>query len=353
MSHKACDNIAPMRFALSLLLAVSAYAANYPAPVEHDWIVRDFRFHTGQVLPELRLHYTTVGEPSGQPVLILHGTSGSGGNFLEPRFSEELYGPGQSLDATRYFVILPDAIGHGQSSKPSDGLKGQFPQYNYDDMVRAQYRLVTEHMGIRHLRLIIGGSMGGMHAWMWGEMYPAFADALMPLQCLPREIAGINRMLRRVVIDGIRNDPEWQSGNYQKPPSKALFAATVGSLALFGEPVQLYNSAPTREKADAEFDRRISEAGSSDINNMLYAFEASRDYNPAPDLERIQARVIAINTADDSVNQPELGVMEREIKRVKNGTYVLIPRSAPTNGHSSYRIGILYAKYLTELLAGR
>jgi homoserine O-acetyltransferase/O-succinyltransferase len=342
-----------MRFALCLLIAVSAYAANYPAPAEGDWVVRDFKFHTGQVLPELRLHYTTLGAPTGQPILILHGTMGSGVSFTAPAFAEVMFGPGQPLDARRYFIIIPDNIGRGKSSKPSDGLRGQFPQYNYDDMVRAQYRLVSEHLGVRHLRLIIGGSMGGMHAWMWGEMYPDFMDALMPLQCLPVEIAGINRMLRRVLTDGIRNDPEWKNGNYDKPPVRGLIAAMEANLALFNNPIDLYKSFPTREQADKEFDKRVAEWTKDDANDLLYIYDASRDYNPAPGLAKIQARVMAINTADDTVDPPELGIMEREMKRVKLGSYVVIPRSEPTNGHPSYMIGKLYTKYVAELLAGK
>ena len=339
-----------MRCSLWLLFTVSAFAANYPAPVEDDWIVRDFRFQTGEVIPELRLHFTTVGASSGQPVLILHGTGGSGTSFLDPQFAGELFGPDQPLDARRYFIILPDAIGSGKSSKPSDGLKGQFPHYTYDDMVRAQYRLVAEHIGVSHLKLVMGGSMGGMHAWMWGEMYPDFMDALMPLQCLPVEIAGMNRMLRRVVIDSIRNDPEWRNGDYQNQPIRGLVAASYGTLALFGNRLKLYESAPTREQADAAFDRRIAQAAKDDANDILYAYDSSRDYNPAPGLEKIRARVMAINTADDAVNPPELGVMEREITRVKNGTYELIPLSGDTNGHGSYHIGRLYKHHLTKLL---
>ncbi len=348
-----------MRFTLCLLLTASVYAATYPAAVESDWVVRDFRFHTGQTLPELRLHYTTVGSPSGQPVLILHGTGSNGKAFLEPvvpdmpAFADEMFGPGQPLDAKRYFIILPDAIGHGKSSKPSDGLKGQFPQYNYGDMLQAQYRLVTEHMGLRHLRLIIGGSMGGMHAWMWGEKYPEFMDALMPLQCQHREIGGMNRMLRRIAIDGIRNDPDWQNGNYDRPPTRGLFAVMEAALVLFGDPVGLYKLAPTRDMADAEFDRRVADFLKRDANDLLYAFDASSDYNPGKELEKVQARVIAINTADDSVNPPDLGVMQQDIKRVKHGTYMLIPRTAPSTGHNSYRIGKLYTNYVAGLLARR
>jgi homoserine O-acetyltransferase len=334
-----------------LALPAPAPAANYPAPVEGDWVARDFRFGTGEVLPELRLHYRTVGEPAGEPVLILHGTGGSGAAFLKDSFAGELFGKGQPLDATRYYIILPDSIGTGGSSKPSDGLKGRFPSYTYEDMVRAQYRLVTEHLGIRHLRLILGGSMGGMHAWIWGELYPGFMDALMPLQSLPVEIAGMNRMLRRVVIDGIRNDPEWKDGEYERQPVKGLTIAQYGSLALFGNPAALYAAAPTRAKADEAFDQRISQGmRSADANNLLHQYEASRDYNPEPGLETIQATVIAINTADDTVNPPELGILEREIARVPHGRMVVIPRGSGSIGHGSYLVGSLYKEFLTELL---
>jgi homoserine O-acetyltransferase len=340
-----------MRFGFCLLFAIPLFAATYPTPVENDWMIRDFRFQNGELLPELRLHYATVGAPSGEPVMLLHGTGGSGATFLEPEFGRELFGPGQPLDANRYFIILPDGIGAGKSSKPSDGLKGRFPHYNYEDMVRAQHRLVTEHLGVSHLRLILGGSMGGMHAWMWGEIYPDFMDALMPLQCLPVEIAGMNRMLRRVVIDSIRNDPDWRNGDYQKPPVRGLVGATYGALALFGNRLKLYQAAPTREQADAAFDRRVALAAKEDANDILYAYESSGDYNPAPGLEKIRARVLAINTADDIVNPPELGIMEREMKRVRNGVYELIPLSADTAGHGSYHSGRLYRQYLTNLLA--
>ena len=330
---------------------ISASTPNYPVPKEGDWVVRDFQFHTGEVMPELRLHYRTIGSPSGEPVLILHGTGGDGTRFLADSFSGVLFGQGQPIDATRYSIILPDAVGHGKSSKPSDGLKARFPKYNYADMVRAQYRLVTEHLGVRHVRLIIGGSMGGMHAWLWGEMYPDFMDALMPLQCLPVEIAGINRMLRRIVLDSIRNDPEWRDGNYEKQPVHGLTVAQYGTLAMFGSPLQLYDASPTRAMADAAFDKRIKDGVAVvDANDMLYQFHASSDYNPAPDLEKIVARVVAINTEDDSVNPPELGIMDREIRRVKNGCYVLVRRSTETTGHGSYSTGSVYVKYLRDLL---
>jgi homoserine O-acetyltransferase len=335
-------------------IAATASAATYPTPRDAEWELHDFQFHTGEVLPILKLHYRTVGEPTGEPVLILHGTGGSGATFLIDSFAGALFGAGQPLDASRYFIVLPDEIGHGGSSKPSDGLRTRFPRYNFDDMVQAQYRLVTEHLGVRHLRLIIGGSIGGMQAWLWGERYPTFMDAVMPLQCLTVEVAGLNRMLRRIVIDGIRNDPDWKNGEYQRQPLRALTIAQYGALALFGTPLPQWKATPTRALADAAFDKRIADGvAANDANDMLYQYEASADYNPTADLGKIQARVIAVNTEDDTVNQPELGVMEREIKRVDRGRYVLVRRSDATIGHGSYRVGKLFAPYILELLAVR
>jgi len=339
---------------IAFALPVVHAAANYPLPKEADWVIRDFHFSTGEILPEVRIHYTTVGKPTGDPVLILHGTTRSGSMFLVPSFADEMFGAGQPLDASKYFVIMPDAIGSGKSSKPSDGLKGRFPRYTYEDMVRAQYRLVSEHLGIGHLRLIIGGSMGGMHVWMWGEMYPDFMDGLMPLQCLPVEVAGMNRMLRRVVIDSIRTDPEWRNGDYDEQPTKGLIAAQYGILALFADPVLIYKAAPTGAQADASFDQRIAQgAAATDANDLLYQYEASRDYNPSPTIEKIRASLIAINTADDSANPPELGIMEREIARLPHGRYVLVPRSVDTIGHLSYPVAKLYKRYVIELLSFR
>jgi homoserine O-acetyltransferase/O-succinyltransferase len=333
------------------LITATASAATYATPREGTWELHDFRFHTGKVLPILKLHYRTVGESTGEPVLILHGTGGSGAAFLVDSFAGELFGAGKPLDASRYFIIIPDGIGHGGSSKPSDGLRTRFPRYDFDDMVRAQYRLLTEHLGVRHLRLIIGGSIGGMQAWLWGERYPGFVDALMPLQCLPVEIAGLNRMLRRVILDGIRSDPDWKNGQYQTEPLRALTIAQYGAMALFGAPLRVWRAAPTRALADAAFDKLIANAvAGKDANDMLYQYEASTDFDPAADLGKIQARVIAINTEDDTVNQPELGVMEREIRKVPRGRYVLVPRGDSTIGHGSYTVGMLFAQYIVELL---
>ena len=325
-------------------------AADYPTPVESDWVVRDFRFHTGETLPELRLHYITVGARSGEPVLILHGTNGNGRGFLRPDFAGELFGAGQPLDAATHFLILPDAIGAGKSSKPSDGLRTGFPQYNYDDMAHAQYRLVKEHLGVGHLRLVLGTSMGGMLAWVWGEKYPDFMDALLPTAAQPTAMAGRNWMLRRMVVDLIRNDPEWNGGNYTQQPHSLKLAQVYFSVATSGGTQAIYHAAPTREKADQILNQRLAQPSNADANDVIYQMEASRDYDPAPNLESIRARVMAINSADDERNPAELGVMEREIKRVKQGRYVLIPTGPETRGHGTMGLAKLWKQYLAEFL---
>jgi homoserine O-acetyltransferase/O-succinyltransferase len=313
-------------------------------------VVRDFRFHTGETLPELRLHYITVGARSGEPVLILHGTNGNGRGFLRPDFAGELFGPGQPLDAATHFLILPDAIGAGKSSKPSDGLRTGFPQYNYDDMAQAQYRLVKEHLGVGHLRLVLGTSMGGMLAWVWGEKYPDFMDALLPTAAQPTAMAGRNWMLRRMVVDLIRNDPEWNGGNYTQQPHSLKLAQVYFSVATSGGTQAIYHAAPTREKADQILNQRLAQPSNADANDVIYQMEASRDYDPAPNLESIRARVMAINSADDERNPAELGVMEREIKRVKQGRYVLIPTGPETRGHGTMGLAKLWKQYLAEFL---
>lgn len=338
---------------LSLFVSGSLWAANYPAPREASWVVRDFRFHTGDVLPELRLHFTTVGDPTAEPVLILHGTDGAGTNLLNPGFAGELFGPGQPLDATRYFIILPDALGAGKSSKPSDGLRTKFPRYNYDDMVRAQHRLVSEHLGVRRLRLVLGQSMGGMHVWIWGTMFPDFMDALVPMASMPVEVAGRNWMTRRMLIESIRSDPEWNGGNYTRQPRSLHIAQTYFSIATSGGNQALYKAAPTREKADQLVTKRLAQASRRDANDFIYQYDASRDYNPAPKLESIKARLLAINSADDERNPPELGIMEREIKRVAQGRYVLIPASEETSGHGTTSRAKWWKHHLEEFLQPR
>jgi homoserine O-acetyltransferase/O-succinyltransferase len=339
-----------MRSLAITLAALPSLAADYPVPKEGSWVVRDFRFHSGEVLPELRLHYTTVGAPTGDPVLILHGTTGSGTGMLTPAFAGELFGPGQPLDATRYYIILPDAIGHGKSGKPSDGLRTSFPKYNYEDMVDAQYRLVSEHLGVRHVRLVLGYSMGGMETWIFAQKYPGFMDVAVPMASLPTEMSSRNWMLRRLIIDSIRNDPEWMNGNYTKQPRTAQFASVFYGIATNGGNLALYKAAPTREKADQLLDQRLSGRFTADANDVLYQWDSSRDYNPSAGLERIQAVLLAINSADDERNPPELGVLDREIKRVKNGRVLLIPASDQTAGHGTTAQARFWKKELGELL---
>jgi len=332
------------------LMAVSAWAAEYPQPREADWIARDFRFHTGETVPELRLHYTTVGEPTGLPVLILHGTTGSGTAMLTPAFAGELFGPGQPLDARKYFVVLPDSVGTGKSSKPSDGLRTKFPRYNYDDMVAAQHRLVTEGMGIRHLRLVLGNSMGGMHTWVWGVRHPQFMDALVPMASQPTEMSGRNWMMRRMLIDAIRNDPDWNEGNYTSQPRAIRIANVFYGIATNGGSQAYHKLAPTRELADKLLDERLAAPFQADANDFLYQWDASRDYNPAPGLERIASALLAINSADDERNPPELAVMERELKRVRNGRIYLIPASEETRGHGTTAMAKFWKRQLEEFL---
>ncbi len=341
------------RVMLGLALALTALpglAADYPAPREGDWIVRDFKFHTGEILPELRLHYATVGMPTGEPVLILHGTTQSGASMLSPVFGGELFGPGQPLDASRYYVILPDAIGHGKSSKPSDGLRTGFPKYNYEDVVDAQYRLVTEHLGLRRLRLILGFSMGGMETWIFAQKYPGLTDVAVPMASLPTEMSGRNWMLRRLITDSIRNDPEWKNGNYSRSLRSAQFASVFYGLATNGGNQALHKAAPTREKADELVNQRLNASFNADANDVLYQWDSSRDYNPSAGLERVQAVLLAINSADDERNPPELGVLDREIKRVKNGRVLLIPASDQTAGHATVFYARFWRKEVGDLL---
>ena len=343
-----------------LLLATAslpARAQTNPVPAQGDFTIRGFKFDSGEVLPELKLHYRTLGTPRRDAagvvrnaVLVMHGTGGSGGGFISDQFAGVLFKPGQLLDATKYFIILPDAIGHGQSSKPSDGLHARFPHYGYNDLVTAHYRLLTEGLGVNHLRLVMGTSMGGMHTWVWGEKYPDFMDALMPLASLPAQIAGRNRMMRRMVIDSIKSDPEWNNGEYKSQP-RGLTAAIYTLLFMTSSPLQWYKQAPTREAADRFFDDMVRrQLSRTDANDMLYAFDASRDYDPGPNLERIKAPLIAINSADDQVNPPELGILEREIKRVKRGRYVLIPISDRTRGHGTHSVPELWKEHLATML---
>jgi homoserine O-acetyltransferase len=336
--------------ALLSMFALSAVAAEYPAPRESDWVARDFKFHTGETMSELRLHYTTIGDPAREPVLILHGTTGSGSSMLTPAFAGELFGAGQPLDATRYFIILPDALGAGKSAKPSDGMRAKFPQYNYDDMVLAQYRLVTESLGIHHLRLVIGNSMGGMHTWTWGVTYPDFMDALVPMASQPIEMSSRNWMTRRMLIDAVRKDPAWNNGNYTTQPPSLRMAKVFFGIATSGGTLAYQAMAPTREKADQLVDAREAAPFAADANDFLYQFDASRDYNPAPGLERIRAALLAINSADDERNPPESGLMEQALKRVKNGRLLLIPASTETRGHGTTGNAVFWKQQLKDFL---
>ncbi len=345
-----------MRLLSMLSVAVTVLAISMPAQAqnlvvrESDWVVRDFRFHTGEVLPELRLHYRTLGAPTGEPVLFLHGTGGSGANFLNDNYSGQLVAPGGPLDASRYFIIMPDAIGHGGSSKPSDGLRARFPRYNYDDMVAAQYRLVTEHLGVGHVRMVMGTSMGGMHAWLWGGKYPGFMDMIVPFASSPVAMSGRNWMLRRMLIDAIRADSGWRDGNYTTQPTAWRTAQVYFGIATGGGALALYTAAPTRAQADALVTARLSAAAANDTNDILYQFESAGDYDPTPGLSKITARVLAINSADDERNPPELGVMEQAMTRLKDGRYVLLPVTATSRGHGTTQNATLWKQHLTAAL---
>jgi homoserine O-acetyltransferase/O-succinyltransferase len=331
---------------------------NYPAPVEGDYVITDFKFRSGETLPELKMHYRTIGTlktnsagVAENAILIGHGTGGAGTSLLNPTFANVLFGPGQLLDATKYFIILPDGIGHGGSSKPSNGLHAKFPHYTYDDMVAALHEVLTKKLGVNHLRLVMGTSMGGMQTWVWGEMYPDFMDALMPLASNPVEIAGRNRIWRFMAIDAIRSDPDWMGGEYKTQPMRALTTAEDLLLLAGSAPLNWQAVAPTREAAEKFYlDRFKPAVARLDANDLIYQLDASREYNPAPKLELIKAPLIAVNSADDFINPPELGMIEREIKRVKRGKFVMLPITEQTRGHGTHTIAKIWQGYLKELL---
>ena len=342
---------------LSALAASFAFAADYPTPIEGDYTIRDFKFTSGETLSDLRLHYRTLGKPekdaqgkTTNAVLIMHGTTGSGAQFIRPEFAGELFGKDQPLDATKFFIVLPDGIGHGKSSKPSDEMHAKFPRYGYLDMIEAQYRLLTKGLGVNYARLVMGTSMGGMHTWLWGELHPDFMEALMPLASLPTQISGRNRAWRRTVIDAIRNDPAWNGGEYQtQPPSLRTVAEMLWFMS--SNPVLRQNEAPTLSKTDQLLDKFVEQiVKTDDANDVLYAVEASHDYDPGPNLEKIRAPLLAINSADDLINPPELGILEREIKRVPRARAIVIPLSDKTRGHGSHTIAALWKDHLVELL---
>jgi homoserine O-acetyltransferase len=342
---------------LLIIAASSALAADYPAPSEGDYTIRDFKFASDETLPELHVHYRTLGKPekdaqgkTTNAVVIMHGTTGSGAQFIRPEFAGELFGKDQPLDATKFFIVLPDGIGHGKSSKPSDGVHAKFPRYGYLDMVEAQYRLLTEGLDVNHARLVMGTSMGGMHTWLWGELHPDFMDALMPLASLPAQISGRNRAWRRIVIDAIRNDPDWRGGDYEKQPPSLRTAAEM-LWFVSSNPVLRQKEAPALAKTDEVLDKFVDGiVKADDANDVLYALEASRDYDPGPNLEKIRAPLLAINSADDLINPPDLGILEREIKRVPRGRAVVIPLSDHTRGHGSHTMAALWKDQLLRLL---
>jgi homoserine O-acetyltransferase/O-succinyltransferase len=333
------------------LSAVTAEAADFPTPRETDWFAPGFRFHTGDVMAALRLHYTTIGDPGKPAVLILHGTGQSGTAMLTPSFAGPLFGPGQPLDATQYFIILPDALGAGRSAKPSDGMRTQFPAYNYDDMVLAQYRLVTEGLHIQHLRLVLGNSMGGMHTWLWGVTYPTVMDALVPMASQPTEMASRNWMTRRLLIETIRQDPAYRDGNYTAQPPSLRLANVFMGIATSGGTLAYQAAAPTRDAADRLVDERLAAPPPADANDYIYQWNASRDYNPAPQLDKVTAPVLAINSADDERNPPETGVMLNALRHVKSAHLLLIPASAETHGHGTTSFAKLWQQQLREFLA--
>lgn len=330
------------------LAAAAPAAAQYPEPREAVWVARDFRFHTGEVMPELRLGYLTIGEPSGTPVLVLHGTAGSSRSMISPAFAGQLFGPGQPLDAAKHYIIIPDALGAGKSSRPSDGMRARFPQFNYADILAAQHRLLTEGLGISHVRLVIGNSMGGMLAWLWGVTHPEFMDAIVPMAAQPTAMSGRNWMLRRMMIETIRRDPAYQHGNYTSQPASLSLAFLFFNIATNGGSQALQKAAPSRAAADAILDQRLAQPATADANDLIYMYEASRDYDPEPLLGRIRARVLAINSADDERNPHETGLMAAAMARIPHARLLLIPGSTETAGHGTAG----QARFWREELAG-
>src|ERR1700742_1840860 len=343
---------------LSVSAALGAAAAEEARPLEGDYVIHDFHFASGETLPELRMHYTFFGKPKRDPqgrvtnaVLIMHGTGGSGRSLVNERFSSVLFRKGQLLDAEKYYIILPDGIGHGKSSKPSDALRTRFPQYSYQDMVLAQYLLLTKGLDVNHLRLVMGTSMGCMHTFMWGEAYPDFMDALMPMAWLPVQIAGRNRVWRKMAMDGIHTDPEWKNGDYTTQPAEGIRIALDFLIIAGSAPIPMQKSLPTRDDADKYLEKYFHDRWSGiDANDMLYQVSASRDYDPSANLEKIKAQVLWMNSADDFINPPDLGIAEREVKRLQHGKYILIPASEQTHGHGTHTFAAIWKDHMAELL---
>jgi homoserine O-acetyltransferase/O-succinyltransferase len=345
-------------FLCAAAICTWAQAETWPAPSEGDYTIKNFRFDSGESLPELKMHYRTLGtlkkDKQGHAtnaVLIMHGTGGDGKQFLRDIFAGELFAPGQPLDAAKFYIVLIDDIGHGESSKPSNGLHAKFPHYDYNDMLVAEHAVLAEKLKVDHLRLVMGTSMGGMHTWLWGEKYPDFMDALMPLASLPVQISGRNRMLRKMLMDSIRTDPEWNGGDYTHPPHGLVGALNI-LLIMGSSPLQWQKEAPTRDAADKFLDERIARyMKDTDANDLLYQVDASRDYDPQAKLGTIKAPLLAVNSADDQINPPELGILEREIKNVPHGRAVVIPISDATYGHGTHTRAAVWKDHLVELLA--
>jgi homoserine O-acetyltransferase/O-succinyltransferase len=334
-----------------MLTAYGAGAADISNPDEGDFVLNDFEFHDGTTM-DLNVHYYTVGDPANEAVVLLHGTTGTGKSMLSPNFTDALYGPGQPLDADKYYLIFPDAIGTGGTTKPSDGLRASFPHYNLDDMVDAQYRLLVEGLGLSHVRLILGYSMGGMNVWTWGIRYPEFSDALIPMASLPAPMAGRNWMMRRMIIDSVRTDPAWNNGNYTEQPPNLRIASVWYGLATFGGDQALWAKAPTNAEASAFVDDKLANATVGDANDTLYQWDASRDFDPSPDLEKITAHVLVINSDDDERNPLSLGILEEAMPRIAHGQVYIIPGGPETSGHGTPAQAALYADRVAEFLAG-
>lgn len=336
---------------ITMFLCIHTSFASAPLDVaEHDFVLKDFTFHTGETLPEVTVHYRTIGNPSGIPVLVLHGTGGSGAAMAVPRFAGEFFGKGQTLDAQKHFIIMPDALGTGKSSKPSDGLRAKFPRYNYDDMVLAQYRLVTEALQIKHLRVIIGNSMGGMHCWIWATKYPTFMDAIVPLASMPTAMSGRNWMMRRMIIDAVKNDPAWNNGNYTEQPQHFRMVNVWFAIATNGGTLAYLDKAPTSEAGDKLIEKMMASQTKMDANDFLYQWDSSRDYDPSPKLNTVQAHVLAVNSADDERCPVESGLMEKHITQLPNATYYLIPGSSETSGHGTVMDARFWSKQFANFI---
>jgi homoserine O-acetyltransferase/O-succinyltransferase len=344
-----------------VLFAASAVSAQtqWPNQQAGDYVIKDFRFASGETIAELKLHYVTLGTAKRDAagaivngVVLLHGTSGSGADWLRPSLADELFKAGQPLDAAKYFIVIPTAIGRAGSSKPSDGLKAKFPHYRYHDIVTAEHRLVTEHLNVKHLRLVLGSSMGGMHSWMWGYMYPDLMDAVVPIASQPIQVSGKNWYQRRLAIEAIKHDPDWNGGNYTKNPTNYAYTAVAGFVQTENI-IQIQKMAPTQAAADALYFKQVEAAKQRDANDVLWGIEAVMDYDPAPHLDKIKAKLLAINFGDDGTNAPELGTLQDGIKKVKNGRYVIVPGTAETHGHFTHLRAAFWkehlAKFMTEI----